>query len=165
MAIIALNSAQLLLTGYPVIAGAEGPMSIDIKDLLVAAGLGTFNSTTGWNICFAREPKTPDQCITIFDSGGGEANPKWLLDYPSIQVRIRGAKGQYLAAWRKAKQVKDALLGLGPQSVNAHRIVSITMFSEITPIGYDENERPILTINLRLIVEPVHSALSNREAL
>ncbi len=53
--------------------------SIDIKDILVAEGIGTFGNTTAWSISVNTEPKykevsgvvvSPNDSITIYDTGG-----------------------------------------------------------------------------------------------
>lgn len=139
------------------------PASVDIKDILVTAGVGTFAATSGWAIYISREPSEPDTCITIYDTGGPGANPKWLIEEPSIQVRVRGAKLGYLAAYQKADAVKQALLGRAKQTVNSTVYVSFTMLSEIAHIGYDENSRPLFTINFNIIREP--SSGTHRTAL
>ena len=37
--------------------------------------------------------------IGLIDTGGLEANPKFLLDFPSVQVMVRGERGGYVAAF------------------------------------------------------------------
>lgn len=140
-------------------------IAVGAKDILEAAGVGTFVATSGWGIYVSKEPSTPNTTITLFNTAGRPPNPKWLLDYPSLNIRIRGDKGGYQAVEAKAKEVKDALLGLDSQDINGDRWVSVTMASDITFIGYDNNERPMYSLNFRLIVEPAASGLTNRQAL
>jgi len=133
------------------------------KDLLVTAGVGTFAATSGWSINLGKEPTGPHTTITLFNTGGSVPNPKWLLDYPSFQVRVRGAPGGYSAAWSKAAAVKDALLGIDSQDINGDRWVSVTMAGDINFIGMDQSNRPLFTLNFRMIVEPASG--TNRDAL
>lgn len=140
-------------------------MEIALRDLLVAAGIGTFEAASGWGIWIGKEPKQPDQAVVIARTGGLPPDPKWLLDYPTYQIRVRGAKGNYAQALSKAEDIKDVLLGIDSQDINGDRLVSVTMTSDIGFIGYDENDRPHFSLNFRLITEPAPSALSNREAL
>jgi hypothetical protein len=139
--------------------------STGVKDLLVAASIGTFNATTGWSIHIAKEPAEPHTCITVFDSGGLPPNPKWLLDYPSVQVRVRGAPGAYQAAYTKCVAIKNALLGLNSQDINGDRWVSVTMAGDINTLGFDESNRPMFSLNFRLILEPAPAAGSTRVEL
>ncbi len=134
-----------------------------IRDLLVAAGVGTFNAPSGWSIHISRMPAKPDTCIVIYDSGGKPSNPKWLLDFPTIQVRVRGDENGYLAAQAKCKAVVDALLGLPSQDINGDRWVMITQLSAPTFLGYEDNKRPQFSINFQLTIEPASG--TNRESL
>lgn len=140
-------------------------MAVGAKDLLVTAGVGSFAASTGWGIYISKEPTSPNTTITIFNTAGRPPNPKWLLDYPGLNIRIRGDKGGYSNAEDKAKEVKDVLLGLDSQDINGDRWVSVTMPGDIAFIGYDENERPMFSLNFRLIIEPAASVLTNRTPL
>ena len=144
-----------------------GDQTVNIKDLLVAASptVGVFAAESGWSIRIAREPKTPDSVVTIYLAGGLQPNPKWLLDFVDVQVRIRGDIRAYQAAHTKAIQVKDVLLGCDARTVNSDRIVSVTMIGDLTSLGFDDNDRPLFVLNFRLIVEPAASAQTNRVAL
>ena len=136
-----------------------------IKDLLVAASVGTFAATSGWGIFINKEPAAPNTTITIFDTGGFTPNPKWLLDYPSVQVRVRGDKSGYVDAQTKIIQVKDVLLGLDSQDLNGDRWVAVNMQGDILSLSNDQNERPLFVVNFRLIIQPAASAETNRTAL
>ncbi len=136
-----------------------------IKDLIVTEGLATFAATSGWGIFIAREPLSPDTVITVYDTGGLAPDPKWLLDYPSVQIRIRGAKGEYQAAYVKARQCRDTVLGCPSLDLNGDRWVSIVGLGDIISLGHDDNERPQFTTNFRLIIQPAVTAETKRQAL
>jgi len=137
--------------------------AVGAKDLLVAAGVGVFAATSGWGIFIGKEPTAPHTIITAYNSGGTNPNPKFLLDFPSLQVRVRGAPNGYVAAEAKAKDVKNALLGLVSQDLNGDRWVSVTMAGDITPLGNDQQNRPMFSLNFNLIIEPATG--TNRIAL
>lgn len=88
------------------------PVSEDMKDLLVAAGIGTFASTSAWGIYTNEEPKTPNQCITIYDVPGPRPDyymnsaKKPLLN-PMFQVRVRSLT--YLEGWNKHRAIAVVL--------------------------------------------------------
>ncbi len=125
-----------------------------IKDLLVAAGVGTFGATSGWGIYIFKEPDSPDTVVTIYNTGGTPSNPQWLVDYPSIQVKVRGTLRDYPAMYIKARAIKDALLGLPSQSVNGDQWVSIRELGGLASLGADESDRPMIVQNYSLIIEP-----------
>lgn len=131
--------------------------------------LRTLTSTqivaAGWAVETGREPKSPDRVVTFTDTGGEPANPKYLLDFPGVQIRVRGAPNGYKAAYAHAKLVKDLVLGVDSQDVADDRLVSVTMISDVQYLGNDEDERPMFSINFRLITEPGTAAESNRLSL
>ena len=139
---------------------AEWPASTGAKRLLTTHAAGS-----GWQIEIGTMPDKPDQIIYINDTGGLPPNPKWLLDFPTIQVVVRGAVGTYLDTFREAKAVKDLLMGADSQDILGDRWVSITMNGDLGFIGRDEDERPMFSINFALIIEPQSVANSNRLAL
>ena len=136
-----------------------------LRDKLVAAGLGTFEALTGWSIHIGREPASPDSAIIIARTGGTPPDPKWLLDFPTFQIRVRGAKGNYKTAEIQARKVKDLLLGIASETITGDIWVSITMQSDVGFMGYDANERPNFTANFRMIIEPATPTPTNREPI
>ena len=139
---------------------AEFPASVGAKTLLTA-----HVATSGWQIEISVMPDSPNKVIMLNDSGGLAPNPKWLLDFPSLQAVVRGDANDYLDAFREAKAVKDILLGAPSQDLLSDRWVSVTMSGDLGFIGRDENERPLFSMNFALIIEPQSVANSNRLAL
>lgn len=137
--------------------------AVDIKDILVTAGIATFASLTGWALAVSKEPDIPNQVVTVYDVGGIDPDPKFLLDRPSVQVRIRGNPNDYVATYAKAQQVKDALLGLQRQTVNTTVYIGIWQTGDIQNLGFDDSNRPILVTNWRIVREP--AAGTNRLAV
>lgn len=136
-----------------------------VKDLLVAGSVGAFGPGSGWRIFIAKEPTSPDTVVTVYDTGGLTPNPKWLLDFPSVQVRVRGAKGEYAAARVKAVEAKDVLLGIAAQTINGDGWRGINLVGDLVHIGFDQGERPMFTMNFALIIEPAASGQTNRTAI
>ncbi len=129
----------------------------DIMGILQTAGVGTIGATAGWRINgFAESDgaSIPDTLITIYPTGGVAPNPRWRLDRPSIQARIRGTIGGFDTPYAKAEAVRDALLGIDRLTVVVGVLVSVTMLSDIIGLGPDSNNRPIFVVNFNLIVEP-----------
>jgi hypothetical protein len=131
--------------------------SVLMKDTLVADGF-TAGGTGQWSVWVGKQPTSPDRTITIYDAPGLAPNPKWLLDYPTVQFRIRGGQPDYKVAGDKAIEVRNRLLGR--ESYDAidglgDRIVSITALGDVNFVGCEENTvRPEFIFNLRLIIEP-----------
>lgn len=131
-----------------------------IKGLLTA-----HVGVSGWQLEVGQLPPEPDRVIMLSEGVGLAPNPRWLLDFPAVQAMIRGATNGYLAARAEAQAVKDILLRVTPFNVADGRVVSITMPTDISFIGNDENHRPLFSLNFRLITEPAPTAETNREPL
>ena len=101
----------------------------------------------------------------ISDTGGIDPNPKFLLDFPTCQIMVRGETSGYLDTFREAKAIKDLLLGVDSQDINMDRLVSVTINGDLGFIGRDEKMRPLFSMNYALIVEPQVVGNSNRLAL
>lgn len=119
--------------------------------------------TTGWAIRIGKQSDTPHQLVAMYDTGGQTPNPKWAVDFLTIQALVRAGPNEYNICWQKAREVRDALLGLESQDIDGDRWVSITCQGDIGFVGYDDKERPTCSVNFRIIMEP--SAVGNREAL
>ena len=126
-----------------------------IRDLLVAASVGVFASQSDWGIFIGPEPTSPDTSITIREFAAGAPMPKWLIDFPSAQVMIRGAPGGYQAAKLKARDVLNNLHSIPSQDLNGDRWDGIIAQSGPGYLGKDDNNRPKFSINFRLIIEPL----------
>lgn len=144
-----------------------------IAALLDTAGVGTqveANATsTVWAVKIGRRTETPDSQIALFDTGGSNPNTKFMLDFVHIQAIIRAGAHDYQIGHAKATEVKDALLGIDSQSVavgiESIRVDGITMLSDIAFLRYDESERPLFSVNFRMLQERAVSALGNRDSL
>jgi hypothetical protein len=143
------------------------PPSSGIKDILVAQSLGVAAATTGWAIRISKMSSSPATQIMIADTGGMNVNPAWLYEEKTLQVLVRGAPDGYEAAWQKAKDIKDALVGIDPHDRDGDRWDGITMLGDLAFLQYDEQDRPIFTMNFRLLLEPsaANSPLTHRESL
>lgn len=135
--------------------------------VLLKTLLTTHTGTSGWTIEIGLAPDKPNQVITILDTPGigQDPNPKWLLDYPTCQVMVRGDVSDYLATQDEARAVKDILLGIDSQDVLGDRLVAVNMNGDIGFIGRDEDMRPLFAMNFALIVEPQSTPETNRVAL
>ncbi len=128
--------------------------------------LATHVGTSGWQIEIGTMPANPDKIIMISDTGGQDPNPKWLLDFPTIQIMVRGVVSGYLATAREAKAAKDLILGVASFTTSeGDRWVAANMNGDLGFIGRDENMRPMFSINFGLIIEPQVVGNSNRLAL
>lgn len=135
----------------------------DIATLLEGAGVGAKGPGTGWRIFIGGLPASPDSVIVVERSGGLPPNPKYALDFPQIQVIVRGAAGETQSVDAKAEEVKRALLGISPQTGAFGKVWGITLLSDIAPLGRDEHDRKMVSLNFQLWVEP--NQVGNRQEI
>lgn len=126
--------------------------SKDITDYLAtsAVGVGTF----GTDLFFSTMPDSANTneglCVGVFDTGGDAPEAGYTYERPHLQVQVRGNKGEYIEAYDKAADVRDALHGLTNETINSARYVGIWCLSDVAFISYDEKHRPLFTVNFRI---------------
>lgn len=145
-----------------VLSPAEGMLTLLKADNIATDGVVT---NTNWKAFIGIYQSEPHNCVTLRDTGGLESNPRYLLDEKTVQIIIRGKVNGYAEAYAKARQVKDCLLRIDPQNVGDDRWNSIIILSDIAFIGNDNNDRPMLTLNLRVIIEPATNVITHRVPL
>lgn len=126
----------------------------DIADLLQTQGVGT----VGTNIYVGTIPDTsdaPEECIGVFDTGDLFTSPKWKRDEHTIQVLVRSGERDYAGGYTLAKAVKDALLGIPPQTVNSKSYVLFVMIGGINHLNNDQRDRARFSLNFKVVVENV----------
>lgn len=129
-----------------------------IKDILVERGIGVFqpNATmTDWNIMISRMrdgDDAPNKCIAIYDTGGLAPEPGLDINYPTIQIVVRGEPDGYVDTHKKCRDIRDVLLGRHSEVRGGDTWASVTMPHDILSLGYDDNERPEFSMNFQLII-------------
>ena len=126
---------------------AQLPPSYDIRDILVTV------DSVSTPIYIDREPVSPDECITIYNSGSWQAsNPKYLVNYPSIQIRSRANTATL--AYNNLLEVFDHILGRAALTRNTTRYVGFYSETDIFELGRDDNNRALYAANFNLVTEP-----------
>jgi hypothetical protein len=134
---------------------AMNPPEMIVKDLLVAAGVGTFAATTGWSISVGRLPTAPESALCCVPTGGLSPWPGKLLNFPSVQVIVRGNRNDYLGAQNKTREVIDVLLGRAHETIAGGDFLGgITQIGDAAFIGFDASDCPMFSCNFSMIIEP-----------
>jgi hypothetical protein len=122
----------------------------DMSSVLVLSS-SALNLIEGTDLFISREPDSPNAVVTIYDTGGGEpSSGTENNEFPTIQVRVRGAVMDYEGAYDLIASIKDIIHNLASQTINNTKYIGVWASSDIIPLGYDTNDRPILTINFRI---------------
>jgi len=122
----------------------------DIAALIEELNLGTL----GTDLFVNEEPGKPDATITVFDSGG--VSPDLTFDgeniyYPTVMVRVRGRTDKQAITYDLAESIRDALHGLYQTTVDGTVYLLVQASGDIVRVGRDENNRPMFTVNFRLM--------------
>lgn len=144
---------------------ARSPAKFLLDKLASISGFGTIGSASGWRLGVGVLLDSPDTQLVLVDSPGEHPDPKWLLEYPYVQILLRGAKDGYIVAMQKMQDAYDILLGIPPYNITEGRIDGITGVGTPSFIGSDVLNRPLFSANFRLIFEPAASSLTNRAPL
>ena len=112
-------------------------------------GLGEIGAA----IYVGREPSTPNNCVTIFDTvGGGNAltldNEGDDYEYCAVQVRIRNT--DYRKGWFMAEAIKDTLHGRANYTWSGALYTVIRCSNGPVLLEWDNNNRVKFIINFEI---------------
>jgi len=118
-------------------------VEVDIKDLLVEEGIGTFAAAEGWSLNVGFEPTNPDTTITLVASPSLRTN---YVDAGAIPLREDTFKVLVRAhdqreAYQKAFDIEKFLGGKLNFDLNGSKYGAIVVDDNIFLFGQDENNR------------------------
>lgn len=115
----------------------------DLVEYAVAEGLA--GGSTGFTLYASDLPPAPDNAVAIFESTSVAPETTMAIDYRNFTVLIRGVVDSYVTTQAQAQAIYNGLhcapIGL--------LWVFCYAFSAVTPLGKDDNGRPIFSINFR----------------
>lgn len=123
---------------------------------------GERGGNADWSVHVSREPETPDNVVTLYDTGALDplaVDPD--IRAPQVQVRVRSF--DYAQAWETQEQIRAALvqpsagLVVGAtleRIMGSSRYVTIHPIGDILAIGRDDSDRHIITANYQAIRQP-----------
>jgi hypothetical protein len=124
--------------------------SIDIKDWLETnSGLGLVFAQ---NLFIAREPVSPDNTVTIYDTTGSPDRPDMegdsIICENSVQIRIRNKS--YQTGWVLAEAIRETLSPISNTTINSTMYLSIFHQNGPFVLEWDDNNRVILIMNFQI---------------
>lgn len=123
--------------------------SEDVRDMLLSSG-AALDLVFGTSLHIGSMPDSPNACVSIYDTSGGDPDGNRAYFRPHIQVRVRGAVGGYRAAGMLARTIQEYLKQRHNETWNSTTYVGIWGMGDILFVGNDEKNRPIFTANFRL---------------
>jgi hypothetical protein len=123
-----------------------------ITAILVAANVGVIPPAAGdWPIYEGQFPSEVDQCIMVREFGGRSSEVRIAIDYPSVQILVRGTERGYVTSRAKIEDIFLALQGIPSAPAEYPELTSAVAVGGRTFAGYDEKGRPQWTVNFNLI--------------
>ena len=123
---------------------AQNNPALDIRETLIADGVTT-------SISIGMEPPTPHDVITIYNTSGEAPSPKFLLDFPGLQVRSRST--DYITGYNNLLEVFNLLIGRPAFTLNTTRYTGILAMTNIFELGEDKSARRLFACNFKLFTE------------
>lgn len=125
--------------------------SVDVASMLVAdTSLGL---TIGNNLYVGKEPTTPDNVVTIYDSYGFP--PQVTLNgkgedyyYPAIQIRVRNR--DYRVGYNLAHNIMVSLHGRAQQTWNGTLYTVVYCTSDVALLDWEDNGLCRFLINFNI---------------
>ena len=103
------------------------------------------------NLFVGREPPTPNDTVTLFDTPGGSPDltfDKKSYERPSVQIRIRSI--DYETGWSLAEKLKVLINGRANETLNNTFYALIMVSNGPFHLDWDNNDRARFIINVNL---------------
>ncbi len=107
------------------------------------------------NMFVGHEPDSPDICVTLYDTGGGEQNAKLADDMVTVQVRLRHPK--YSTGYTLLQNIRLALEGLAPYSNDDNNVEGLWVMSPVALFGKTKANHSLFSLNLRILLTPANA--------
>jgi len=124
------------------------PVSIDIVAMLEAES--SMGLVFGTDIFIGKEPTTPDNCVTIYDTPSFPPsltmNKEERYYYSSCQIRVRN--NSYAIGMTLARDIMTLLHGRANESWNGTLYTVIHATGEPSLLAIDGNNRALIIINI-----------------
>lgn len=126
-----------------------------VGDYLQTGSYGTL----GTNIFLAMMPDTPDTLIAVHENSGQlpqftMGSAAVAVNVPGIQVICRATRSDYPTARDTAESVRSYLGAVTQTSLSGLSILRIEPQGSVQPLGEDENQRPLVSVNFSCMVLP-----------
>jgi hypothetical protein len=124
-----------------------------VGDYLVSQSQGTL----GTDLFLATMPETPDVIVTVYENAGNKpemtmGSSPWAIDRPLIQVICRGSRQDYPTARDKAETIRAILAAVKDTTISTIKIMRIESQGSVIPLGEDDNQRPMISMNFECMV-------------
>ncbi len=104
---------------------------------------------------FPKSNLAPNDCSAVKLTGGFPTSQWTGKKQPSFQIRVRGDTNDTAETEERAYKIHEALMNLTNVKIGSSSVVIIRAMNSVPlPIGVDENDRPIYSMNFDCVVRP-----------
>lgn len=122
------------------------PAAYELALFLQSQGVGTL----GTDIHVGTEPELPDECVTLYDTGGGEPDTDEMdIRRPTVMIKVRSKN--YLTAHERQEQIQQLFFNSLRIVTQWSRFSGVILSSDFISIGQDDSKRHAFTANYRCI--------------
>lgn len=126
-----------------------------VGDYLQAQSQGTL----GTDLFLGRMPDSPDACVCLFEYSGSLPEMTFgssgiAIDRPQLQVMTRAGRDDYPTARDKAVTLRNLLTAITNTTLGAFSVLRIEASGSVNPLGPDEKDRPLVSVNFNVMVLP-----------
>lgn len=121
--------------------------SLHIKQIIEDAAV------TAMPLYIGNSPALPVENITIYDTGGTNANAEFQHDDVTFMIRVKAKL--YADGYNTAYAIKRLLLGLTGWQTEGWNYAGFYLVSDVLRIGRDSDDYEIFTVNFLTLREPV----------
>ncbi len=119
----------------------------DIADYLDQLALGTI----GADLFAHNEPPMPNDCVTVYNTGGFAGDYEIDFFRPTIQIRTRNVDPR--AGFNRLTEIALSLSFPISFEVNGTRYIGVSPVGDMEPIGQDDRNRFITVQNFQIMRE------------
>jgi hypothetical protein len=133
--------------------------SVDIVSILEAKddSSGSYDLTFGTNLFIGKEPATPKNCVTIYDTPGFApylgVDGSTGYEYPSVQIRVRNTS--YVSGWNMINNIKSCLHGIAQETWSGTLYSVILCSGDPALLDWDDNGNARFICNFNIQRRPV----------
>lgn len=97
-------------------------------------------------------PKSRNNCVGIFDTGGGPPRQDYPVNELSVQIDVRKKASSYTAAMTLAQTIFKLLNRKDNLTIGTKDVMMVKAINDPQVVGLDDNNRWIVTMNFTFIV-------------
>jgi len=91
-----------------------------------------------------------ESTVAIYDTTGYAPEHNYVYLRPTLQVFIRGPRGQYRDGYDLAGAIRDFLISQHGVTVDGAHYIGIWAETDVLFVGWDDNHYPQFSVNFRL---------------